>query len=659
MGPAQHRSRRATRNVSHLTISRASCAVLLALLCAWLGVACTSSSVSSTSPSFQKCAVTLGDLAGSVGAGGGSATLAINTAPECTWTVTNTANWLSITPMSGQGSGQVSVQVAPNQDPATRQTDVMINGQRATFRQDAAPCQFAVSPQSIAAAATGGPATVTVTTASACSWTAVSNVPWVVVAGASGSGNGQVSLTLQANTGPARTGTVTIAGQAVTITQSAVGMTACAYALSSPAQSVPAAGGVANIGVTTSGGCAWSAVSSAPWIVVTAGAGGSGSGTVTLTIAANTGGARSGTVVIGGETFTVNQGGALGVSPCSFSINVGTQSIGANGGNGTAVTVTAGSGCAWTAVSNDPWITITSGASGTGGGTVRFTVAANTGGARSGTLTIAGQTFTVNQAAGATPCSYAINPTSQSIGSSGGTGANISVTAGGGCAWTAVSNAPWITVTSGSSGSGNGSVHFTVAANTDGARSGTITIAGQTFTVSQGAAACPSSINPTTQSIAAGASSGNSIAVAADSSCSWTAVSNASWLTVSGSGGGTGNGSFSFAAAANSGPQRTGTITVGEQTLSVTQASGCAFTVSPLSETVGGDKGPGQPITVTTTAGCSWTASTTTSWISITSGASGNGPGTVQFTVDKFNGNQRSGSLTVAGQTVSITQRGN
>jgi hypothetical protein len=71
------------------------------------------------------------------------------------------------------------------------------------------------------------------------------------------------------------------------------------------------------------------------------------------------------------------------------------QSIPLAGGNGT-VTVTAGAGCTWTAVSNVPWITITNGASGNGNGTVSYTVA-STGSKRSGSMTIAGRTFMVNQ----------------------------------------------------------------------------------------------------------------------------------------------------------------------------------------------------------------------------------------------------------------------
>ena len=56
-----------------------------------------------------------------------------------------------------------------------------------------------------------------------------------------------------------------------------------------------------------------------------------------------------------------------------------------------------GSTCTWTASSNQSWITITAGASGTGSGTVRITVARNNGNERNGTLTIAGRTAKVEQ----------------------------------------------------------------------------------------------------------------------------------------------------------------------------------------------------------------------------------------------------------------------
>ena len=63
-----------------------------------------------------------------------------------------------------------------------------------------------------------------------------------------------------------------------------------------------------------------------------------------------------------------------------------------------SASVTASTGCTWTAVSNVPWITVTSGASGNGDGVVQGTIEPNgTGAPRTGTLTVAGVTVTVNQ----------------------------------------------------------------------------------------------------------------------------------------------------------------------------------------------------------------------------------------------------------------------
>ena len=83
--------------------------------------------------------------------------------------------------------------------------------------------------------------------------------------------------------------------------------------------------------------------------------------------------------------------------------------------------VTAGAGCTWSATKNAAWITFTGATGGTGNGSVPYSVAANPStSARSGTLTVAGLTYTVNQAAAA--CSYTLQSTSQSVVAGGGTG---------------------------------------------------------------------------------------------------------------------------------------------------------------------------------------------------------------------------------------------
>ena len=170
---------------------------------------------------------------------------------------------------------------------------------------------------------------------------------------------------------------------------------------------------------------------------------------------------------------------------CTYSISPTSQSFGSNGGTG-SVSVITPNGCRWTATSNVNWVTITSGSSGTGNGTVVFSLVANANtSSRSGTLTIAGQTFTVTQTGAS--CTYSISPKSQSFLATGGTGTiSVSVTAGTDCHWPVKSNRLWITITSGRRGSGNGSIAYSVSPNnTKKTRRGTITAVGQQFIVTQ------------------------------------------------------------------------------------------------------------------------------------------------------------------------------
>ena len=170
---------------------------------------------------------------------------------------------------------------------------------------------------------------------------------------------------------------------------------------------------------------------------------------------------------------------------CSFSISPAIQPVTAAGGAG-STSVTTGAACSWTAVSNDAWIVINSDNSATGNATITFEVRENISDMpRSGTLTIAGQTFTVVQDGAGVECMYSISPTSQSFKTASSGGGTVNVTATSACGWLATSNANWITITTGNSGVGNGTVSYTVANNPGPTRAGTITVAGKIFTVKQ------------------------------------------------------------------------------------------------------------------------------------------------------------------------------
>jgi hypothetical protein len=83
-------------------------------------------------------------------------------------------------------------------------------------------------------------------------------------------------------------------------------------------------------------------------------------------------------------------------------------------------------------------------------------------------------------------CAHTLDPVSRNFAATGGSGSTM-VSGAMGCTWTAQSNDSWIVINSGFGGSGIGSVNYTVLSNSGAVRSGTISIAGQIFTIRQGA----------------------------------------------------------------------------------------------------------------------------------------------------------------------------
>jgi hypothetical protein len=93
--------------------------------------------------------------------------------------------------------------------------------------------------------------------------------------------------------------------------------------------------------------------------------------------------------------------------------------------------------------------------------------------------------YTVSLTSGTVGCSYGIVPSSQSFNSTGGT-RSIAVTTGGACAWTAITDANWVTISGGNSGTGNGTVNYTVATNTSSSpRTANLFVAGLVFPITQ------------------------------------------------------------------------------------------------------------------------------------------------------------------------------
>jgi len=168
-------------------------------------------------------------------------------------------------------------------------------------------CAATVSPTTQAAPASGTSASASITAASSCGWSAVSNDSWITItSAASGTDSGTLTYSVAPNTTTtARTGSITVAGQAVTITQDAAAST-CSYSVTPTFLRIPLGGATATVNVAAPAGCSWTAQSNSQWITIANGASGTGSGAVTISVTAS-GNSRSGSLVVAGTTVTVRQ----------------------------------------------------------------------------------------------------------------------------------------------------------------------------------------------------------------------------------------------------------------------------------------------------------------------------------------------------------------
>ncbi|HXT69632.1 MAG TPA: BACON domain-containing carbohydrate-binding protein [Vicinamibacterales bacterium] len=360
-----------------------------------------------------------------------------------------------------------------------------------------------------------------------------------------------------------------------------------------------------------------------------------------------------------------------GNANCSYTVgNEPVIAVTASGGE-LAVAVTAAAGCGWTASSNSSFITVMGSATGSGNGTARFSIQANTGTGRLGSIRVADRPIDIVQASGIPQvCNFAVSPTDVTTGSSGGD-VSIAVTNDTSCVWSATSNDGFITVKSGATGTGNGTVVLTIAAGTT-ARTGTATIAGKTVTINQQAPApapppppppgCAFTVSPLQSSpSASGATINITVTQTQGTSCAWAAQSQSGFLTVTSGSSGTGSGTVTISVAVNSGTARTGTVAVAGQTVTINQQAAssaqCSFNVSPT-QIPASDAGGNFVLTITQTQGgtCNWTAQANDAFLTFPNGASGTGSGSTTLSVAANTGNARTGFATVAGTLVAVSQ---
>jgi serine protease AprX len=160
----------------------------------------------------------------SFGAVGAEGTLTVSAPAAASWTATTSDGWISISNAGGTGNGAVNVVVRDNFAATPRAGTVTIARRNYTIRQEgvnSGACSYALSPATQSFLAAGGSGSFTVTTAPDCVWSAQSNVNWITITSDNGgSGNGAVTYAVASKlAGPARKGTVSVAGRVFTVKQ--------------------------------------------------------------------------------------------------------------------------------------------------------------------------------------------------------------------------------------------------------------------------------------------------------------------------------------------------------------------------------------------------------------------------------------------------------
>lgn len=513
-------------------------------------------------------------------------------------------------------------------------------------------------------------------------WTAAANEAWLSIVGqSSGTGNAALTVAYEANSGSARTGTVTVSASGAQGSPATVEIRqsepAPALNVTPELYNVLATAGTLSFSVENAGTGVmnWTASSPDAWITITGGSPGVDSGTISLGYAANSGGERTGTVVVTAPgalnsptVLEIRQNAPVPI----LSVNPLSYSVGAENGSTAFEVSNIGPGTMnWTAQSDSAWLAITDGNSGTDTGTVTATYETNDGVQRTGTITIIApgaenspQTLTVIQAASVNISILNVSPATERAEVLGDT-LTFEVSNSGELAmnWTAVSDTPWITITDGASGVDFGTITMECGVNSGEERTGTITVTAPgavdspfAITVTQNARPVLSVV-PESQNV--GATSGSTVLnvlnMMAGSYMEWTAVSNDSWITIASGASGIDNGNIGISFTANPGQPRTGTITVtaplaiiATKTVSITQNDAPALSATPSEIEIPNTGGTYSfQITNTGSGDMTWNATSSKDWIPISGANSGMNNGMVTMICNPNLGAQRQAQLIV------------
>jgi hypothetical protein len=507
-----------------------------------------------------------------------------------------------------------------------------------------ASCSYSLGTTFASLSASGGSGTSFLTAGSSCAWTVSNSNSWISVTPSAGSGNANLSYSVSANTSTsARSGSFSVGGQIFSVTQAAAAGT-CSYSISSSAQSFTSGSGNASFSITTGSTCSWSIAGNSSWIgadtwlTFLTPTSGTGSGTISYSVSPNAGASsRTTSLLIAGQTHTVTQSGS-----CGYTIFPSSQSATSAASTG-SFQIQSGSTCTWTAVSNASWLTV-SPASGSGSAYIGYSVSANaTGASRVGTITAGRQTFTVTQAAAGSVSTGLANGDFEQ-------GRTVWVEAGSQLLYNDPARARgsyWMAWLGGyDSGTDVLSQTFTVPANASSVSLGFY----YNITTSEGATTTPYD-NMVVEVYSTGGARLATLGTLsnANQTAGWTASPSYSLTAFRGQ-------TIRLVFTATTDSSNPTSFYIDDVALTEV-GSTCSYSVTPATQSVSSSISTASfAVTTTPSTGCNWTAATGTTWLAVSGAASGTGSGEVRISASENTGTARSGTATIAGQTVTINQ---
>ncbi len=266
-----------------------------------------------------------------------------------------------------------------------------------------------------------------------------------------------------------------------------------------------------------------------------------------------------------------------------------------------------------------------------------------------------------------TTCAFLLAISQPSIAASGG-GGSATVTPSPstpGCTWNASTDDSWLSLSGTTNGSASGSFNYTASANAGSSQRGSNVVLSWTGGgpvkqgVTQAGVTCTTgSLSVTAQAVGG---AGGTFSSRLTTDCTWSAASDATWITITSSQSGTGSQDINYrvdsTATSRSAPGHLN-VTIGGTvvaTLTVTQSvSNCVITLSPSQPQTVSAVGGTFNLAISASQACaSWRAFPDPSFVTIVGKDNGTGDLTIQYKVDANSTGARTGHVTVTAGNVS------